>query len=471
MIAAANEDAELHGTATVTVTGVNATPEVITVTQRTFASKPARPVTNLLSLGFDDATQSSVVQILWGAPPEGCLSTKVTYKNRSTGEVVVVDVSNSDTETTLTDVGNRLEHPDDLLYVSSALEIEETPEPVETYKRGEQLVHYMASGERTEKTVYDGVPNTEFKYAYAKQDRILRLASVDEDGGRVYVCSRVAELSPETTNTTFSMTIHADQTVGVGGCYAAVANVISDAETASVFDPATNALAMRYKVKTNGGSYTVEETLVPKTTPIETEAAIGDARSGDRGDNMTTAGVGYEFVNAFDGFVGNNHCWIGSPGEPNAAVTFELKQPMILTRMMIWPSGDDTNLLTWGIYGFQNPRRFELWGSAEIAADKPSSYWNDAPEGSYTGTLKAEWVYLGLHDVERLDKKDATATEIINRGHDGHHVILPETATPVKYVRIYFRNYYEPGDLPSETAEYWQSFFAIGEISFFGYAQ
>ncbi len=414
----------------------------------------ARPVTKMLCTGFNPTTQSSTIKIVWGDVPMGSVNTKLAYKKRTTGEVVVLDVSGTETETTLTDVGNRLEHPDDILYVSSVYAPDGLIDPVESLNRNEQLVHYLATGKRIENTVYEGSETT-FTFTYTHQEKSLRL--VNTTGNRVYDCSRVAELSPTTTGTSFRMNLSDDHKVGVNGYYVEI-NEISDAESTSTYDPTTRNFDMRYTVKTNGGSYTIEETLVPKTTPFEKEAAkpFGDLRAIIPGDNNTEI---LPFSYAFDGihYPALDHGWLPNGVSESPSVTFDLMKKMKLTRLVLWPAARNVT----EVFDYFNVMKFEIWGIAELDESKLSNaaYWDDAADPA--GTFKEDWVYLGFHEVERLDKRNATNQEILNRAIDGNHFIIPESAGPVRYIRFYNRDnqYSNPG------------YFWIGELSFFGYVQ
>ena len=439
--------------ATVTITGALSTPVVLNVTQEA-SNFEIRSITSMLCTGFDPVAQSSTVKIIWGNVPDDYSGTKVTYKKRSTGKDVVIEVDNAHTETTLTDVGNRLEHPDDILYISSVYVLEGLA-PIEISARKEQLVLYMASGTRVENTVYDGSSNT-FTYTYVNQEKNLRLVSAAADS-RVYECNRVAELNPATSNTSFGMTINND-IVNAQGYFMAAANTISDAPESSAYDPTTRNITMRYTVKTAGGSYVIEEMLVPKTTPFEKEAVkpFGDMRAIIPGDNNTNLGDRYVFSNIWDGIHGPlNSCWYAG-SNPSTSITIKLQEEMILTRMILWGlSRSQSEVYNEGY----NCMKFEIWGVAELDESKlaDDAYWDDAADP--TGTFKEDWVYLGIHEVERLDKKNATGQEILNRGCDGQHfIIIPELAKPVKYIRFYNRS-------DGTSAEHF-----LEELSFFGYA-
>ena len=418
----------------------------------------SRSFMDLSIAGFDPATQSSTVKITWDEVPEGCLGVTVRYKKRSTGEEVTLEVDNATTETIVTDVGNRLEHPDDLLYFSSMYKPDRCIDLIGSLDQKAQIALYMASGTRVENTLYDG-SNTTITHTYSRQDKILRMVS-NASGSRTFTCNRVAELSPTTIGTSMRLTVRENQTVGVEGIYASL-NPVTDAETGnSAFDPATQTFNLRYRVKTNGGSYAVTETLVPKTTPYEKATAkpFGDMRSVIPGDNNTEL-LPYSFASLSDGVTWAINGWLTQNIDGGStSFTVDLHEKIKLTRIIHWHAA-------WSraeAYGNANILQFEAWGVAELDASKlgNAAYWADAANPA--GTFKEDWQYLGLHTIERLDKKDATEQEIIERMQYGDQFFVPESATPVRYVRIYVRDGTWAANL---------SYFFIGEMSFFGYPQ
>ena len=435
-----------------------------------------RPVSNMSVIGFDPQTQASTVKITWSSMPEGSVGTKVTYKKRSTGEEVVVNVDEEATETTLTDVGNRLGHPDDVIYISSIHAPEGCIDFIESSKRKEQTVLYLASGSRIENTEYEG-NNTIFTNTYTHQEKTLRLISTVEGSRRVYDCSRVAELSPATMSTLFRITLFDDNTISFEGNYAAPLNVISKTEaTNSAYDPVTGNFSLQYMVKTAGGAFTIDETLVPKNTPFEVEAPkpFVDKRANVPGDNNTVLTENYLFSYISDGIYPPNklpgrpdHGWIGA-NNGLASVTFDLNEKMKLTRMILWPSIFD-NYDAVDVYAYGNCMKFEVWGSAEWDAGKESdvAYWADATDPA--GTYKADWTFLGYHEVERLDKKNATDQEMIDRGRYGNHFILPQAAGAVRYIRFINRESVPITHVIGGVGSISQFF--IGELSFYGYTQ
>ena len=429
-----------------------------------------RQVAGLSCIGFNPVAQSSSVKITWDEAPEGC-TVKIAYKKRTTGEEVVVYTDESESETILTDVGNRLGHSDDVLDVSATYILSGCIDPIVLPVQKEHLVVYMASGTRIENTLFEGTDTT-IMSAYVQQDKILRMVMTDQ-GERLIFCNRVAETSPLTIGNSFRMTLNDDQTVSVGGNYAGV-NPISNTPTKnSVYNPVTGNFTMQYTVKTAGGYYIVEETLVPKTTPFEMEAAkpFGDMRTIIPGDNTSYGNAAlYPFSSISDGLWGpflatpNAFLTANVVGNP-MSITVDLNQPLKLSRMILYPLQRMATARN-DVYSIGNVSKCEIWGTAVLDESKLSdaAYWVDATDPS--GIFKEDWVFLGFHEIERLDKKNATDQEIIDRGIYGHQFFIPESAGPVRYIRFYNRETINNG-MPYSNPAY----FYIGELTFFGYAQ
>jgi hypothetical protein len=415
----------------------------------------ARPVASVSPLEFDPATQSYSAKIVWGdVPARGCRS-KITYKKGSTGEDAVVYVDETETETTVTDVGNRLGL--DVLNMSSIYAPENILDPFETPVQKEQFVFFTASGTRVENTAYNGGQSI-FTFTYAGQEKMLRLTEVTENGN-VYACSRVAELNPAVP-ASFKMTLSGNQVTDFEGYYATADRAISTGNTASSFDPATYSLTLCYKVTTPSGEYAVTETLVPKNTSIEIESEkpFDDARDkvvGDLRDYPERP-----FARLSDGNVspvGDANCWLTIDEEAsiNPSITIDLKKTLKLTRMIVYPLMDN-NVDANSVFSNNfNPHEFDVWGSATLREGQDAAYWADTPGAGFKSD---GWVNLGQYTVERLDLRGWSNELQFARGLEGHHVCLPD-ATPVRYIRYYNRGKDRPNVL------------YLRELTFFGYEQ
>ena len=431
------------------------TVECVSYGDRYASNLKVRPVTGLSCTGFNPATQSSTIRITWGDVPDGCIESTVTYKKRTTGEEVVLSVDNEETATILTDVGNRLEHPDDIMRFTSLYRPDRCIDLIGGPTQRDQLMLYMASGTRVENTIYNG-SNTTFTYTYARQDKNLRM--LGSSASRVFTSNRVAERSATIAGTSMRLTLSDDQAVDVSGIYASF-HPISNGEGSSSYDPATQTFNLRYRVQTTGGSYTVTETLVPKTTPLEKEVAkpFVDMREVIPGDNNTTIGAPWLFACLYDGILPpTQNGWLtgGDAASTSTSFTFDLKEKVTLTRMNYWQAASN---VASHLYGNANVLKWEIWGVAELDESKLSNtaYWAD--EANPAGTFKEDWEYLGVHEVERLDYRNATGDELYASMLSGDQFILPSVA-PVRYLRIYARGGAFAG-----------AYFFAGEFSFFGY--
>ena len=447
--------------ATVTVTGVDATPVVFTVKQATemFLQIDPRPVTSMEVVTFNTSTKLSTVKLTFGDALEGSIETLIRYKKGSNGEVVELSVANTQNTIEVSDVGNRFNNVDDILQISTVIDAGQ--ETIETLTKEEQLALSLASGTRIENTVYEGSP-TQFTFTYVNQEKMFRLNGKDEEGKRVYESTRVADLSPARRNTSFQMIFADEQTGAVSGYYSRGENIDNPIEGNFNVDPATGNITMQYTVQNTTGDYTVNETLVPKTTPLETTVAkpFGDMRAIIPGDNNTQLNAdAYGFWRLSDNEITYNTGWVALD-QSSLSITIDIHQATKLTRMITWPYTSSAANINAFLYAGWNIMKYEMWGTAELDESKlqDAAYWEDADDPA--GTFKEDWVDLGIHEVERLDKRDASAQEINDRGNDGNHFIIPESAGPVRYIRIYNR---------SDVANPAQYFLA--ELSFFGYAE
>ena len=451
----------------VTVTGVAAEPVVISVTQSTefFLQIDPRPITNMEVVEFNTEKQTSTIRITWGEPLSGSINSLVRYKRRSTGEPIEEIVANSQTQTTLTDVGNRFNHPDDILYVSTV--IGGVQEDIETLTKEEQLAQFLATGSRVENTVYDGSA-TQITFSYINQEKVFRLTGKDEEGNRTYTSNRVADLSPARQNTSLKAIFKDNQTGTIDGNYSLTQNTIIGTFD---FNTATGNCNLQYTVKNNTGNYTVNETLVPKTTPLEKDVVkpFGDMRATIPGDNNTElANVSYDFGGLSDGMIArNSRMWITGETTANGesiyskSFTIDIHEPMIVTRIISVPM--TITALDDVFTGF-NVVKLEIWGVAELDDSKlgNAAYWEDNVDPS--GTFKADWEYLGLYEVERLDKRTGwTQDDQTVLSNEGYHIVIDGSKVPVRYLRIFNREHIPWNNRPVP--------WGFAEMSIFGYPQ
>jgi len=452
--------------AIVTVTGLDAEPVVITVAQSTefFLQIDPRPVTNLEVVEFNPESNTSTVKLTFGEPLEGSIETLVRYKKRSNGEEVELSVSNTQNTIELSDAGNRFNNPDDILYVSTVMDGGQ--ENIETLTQEQQIVQFLASGARIENTFYEGSA-TQFTFSYINQEKIFQLTGTDEDGNRTYVSSRVADLSPSRQNTSLQAIFKDNQTGIVVGNYILTQNDITGNFD---YNAETENFNLQYTVMNNTGNYTVNETLVPKTTPLEKEVTkpFGDMRAIIPGDNNTQQDDRiYSFAGLSDGIIErNNRMWVSGASIENGesfnskSITIDIHRPTILTRIISVPMRF-TALAD--VFTGYNVVKLELWGVAELDASKldDDAYWEDNEDPA--GTFKADWEYLGLYEVERLDKRTGwTEDDQTALSNEGYHIVITGSKVPVRYIRIFNREH-----IPWRNTISW----GFAEMSIFGYPQ
>jgi hypothetical protein len=95
------------------------------------------------------------VTLTWEAAPEGSVATKVRYKKSGNETIVYVKAAASGTTTNLTQVGNRLLHPDDILYVSTLFLPDGGIDTLQSKTLQSQMVVYMVKDEPRARLNYD----------------------------------------------------------------------------------------------------------------------------------------------------------------------------------------------------------------------------------------------------------------------------------------------------------------------------
>jgi hypothetical protein len=414
-----------------------------------------RPINSLNIVSLNAATQSTTVQIRWGAVSSGCINTLVSYKKRSTGETVNRYVDAYETVTNLTDVGNRLKDPDDMISVSSFYLPSGSIDIFTTSVRQEQVVVYSSSGTVTYNANH---PYSGNEVSFDDVAKIIR--RTDEN---TFECNRVAD-ADETSNTLFKLTLSENNTFSISGYFDGMLNALSNPEGTSTFNPVTRNIDLQYRRLTSEtGAYSViTENMVPKTTAFEAEVLkpFGDMRYLIPYDNNTThyPNTGYcEFDDICDGVVGDNG-YLSQLGATGTSFTLDLHEVFKLSRMIYWSCvrADVTNPLD--IYQNANAIKFEIWGTRTLDLTKPTSYWVD--NENPVGTFKADWEYLGLHTVPQ--QNIATVAEMVEIGMAGFKFNFPESAEPCRYVRIFVR------DVALWSNSAYKDWYRVGELSFFG---
>ena len=186
-------------------------------------------------------------------------------------------------------------------------------------------------------------------------------------------------------------------------------------------------------------------------------------------DNVTDYGANYAFDRIWDGSPSISNRYLSGYGSKGSSLTFDLRQVVKLSLMIMWPVDLPGYPAADAVYGQVHILDFEMWGAKSIDQSKLSdrSYWlhpfSAAQEGLILPehTFMDDWVYLGRHKVERLDLQGASAEDIRAQGAAGHSFDIPLECEPVRYIRLFPIATIDGSPPPNN---YWQ----IGEISFFG---
>ena len=194
-------------------------------------------------------------------------------------------------------------------------------------------------------------------------------------------------------------------------------------------------------------------------------------------DNTTTinTAAAHQFYTLYDNIVNTSgHGWLTKSGSSGLSITFDMKQVVKLSRIVI--HGYHIN----SVYGQVNITQWEAWGVKKIDFDKLADrpYWLDeysVRNGNLTGagvgtatalpstTFKDDWEYLGWHAIPRYDRlvpPDNAA--VLALAANGTEYEIPIDAKPVRYVRIFAREV--ASLMPPPTSNY----FSMGEITFYG---
>lgn len=209
------------------------------------------------------------------------------------------------------------------------------------------------------------------------------------------------------------------------------------------------------------------ETLVPKP--------YADYRSSIPYDNTSSYSKSSTHVwgTVYDNIVNTyGHGWLSAPGSSGLSITFDMKQVVKLSRIVI--HGYHRN----SPYGQVNITQFEAWGIKKIDFTKLKDlpYWLDKTsvrDGAIHGvnpttvlpdrTFKFDWEYLGWHAITRYDQMvPPDNIGVLNISANGSEYEIPLDAKPVRYVRIFVRE--DAGVMPPPARNY----FSMGEISFYG---
>ncbi len=129
------------------------------------------------------------VTLTWEAAPEGSIATKIRYKKVGDETIVYVKEPNAGAVTNLTGAGNRLLHPDDILYVSTLFLPDGGIDTLQSNTLQSQMVVYMVKDEPRARLNYD-LPSG--KWSTAAYDWKLQklLWAINQETITVLDCNR-----------------------------------------------------------------------------------------------------------------------------------------------------------------------------------------------------------------------------------------------------------------------------------------
>jgi len=215
----------------------------------------------------------------------------------------------------------------------------------------------------------------------------------------------------------------------------------------------------------------ISDTLFFKGIPlfeIEVEKPWVDMRQMIPHDNTTEHSAPYAFTKLYDGSIGWLQSYLTQYGSSGSSFTVDIKEVVKLSRFAWWPLCDYRWGVFEGVYGQVVPHVVEMWGTKAIDPSKLANrdYWLDdfsAPKGTVIPdiTFKDDWVYLGRHQIERLDLKGATEDEIRAQGEAGFEFEIDDQCEPVRFIRVFVRSNAEGSPPPN-------NYYQINEMSFWG---
>lgn len=228
-----------------------------------------RIISAMTIVAYDKEKQSSDIKISWGPSITGSLGSKITYFNRSTNAPETLFIPLDSTSTTITGVGNRFNHPDDMLDVSTLYFFENNVDTLETISRKEQLCIFTVNGTQTNYNS-EGIITGTVVYG----DIIKSLRKISNLSSTVYECDRVSN-STKLPNTLFRFTLQ-DNQILIDGFHNGYS--ISDLGP-NTFSPEEQKMYAQYKFLMNNGAYAIveEDYLLPNTNiplPLEKQPPV-----------------------------------------------------------------------------------------------------------------------------------------------------------------------------------------------------
>jgi len=236
------------------------------------------------------------------------------------------------------------------------------------------------------------------------------------------------------------------------------------------FESVETSFALTFEDKWGNISDTVYFTGTP-ILEVEVPKPWSDLRAMIPYDN-TSELSGYQFYKTWDNVVAMNNRYLSDNGSMGSSVTFDLRQVVKLSRMILWPRILGQFDAIEEIYGQVQMLEFEMWGIKKLDPSRlpptgNKSYWLHPFSVAQTGqtlpahTFMNDWVYLGRHQVERLDLMGASLEDIAVQGRAGFHFEISNACGPVRIIRLFPIATMDGTPPPMN---YWQ----IAELSFFG---
>lgn len=218
-----------------------------------------RTISSMTIVAYDKDEQQSDIKITWGPGITGSFGSKISYFNKSTNTQTEVFVPMDSTTTTITGVGNRFNHPEDMLDVSTLYLFENSIDTLETIYRKEQLCLFTVNGIQKNYNS-EGIITGTVVYG----DIIKSLRKISNLSSTVYECDRVSN-STKLPNTLFRFTLQ-DNQILIDGFHNGYS--ISDLGS-NTFSPEEQKMYVQYKFLMNNGAYAiVEEDYLPPNTNI-----------------------------------------------------------------------------------------------------------------------------------------------------------------------------------------------------------
>jgi hypothetical protein len=162
-------------------------------------------------------------------------------------------------------------------------------------------------------------------------------------------------------------------------------------------------------------------------------------------DDATTYNSSWTFSKMFNDIVGNEGFHTANGGTPVMPlyITIDLGAEAKLSRFKMWHRQGST------IFGHQNIKSFEAWGTKEYKTGQTTDYWSDEWEN--------DWELLGDYEVVKPSGDGAITTEDTDAAAAGFEFLVPGNKQSLRYFRIKMKSNFSGGNL-----------LHMSEMSFYG---